>query len=108
MAIGNYPYGLMPMAFSATPTFDLSVANVFAMTLTGNVTSMTMTNPMIGHHYTFIFTQDGSGLHSAAWPANFKGVVAIPITAVASTASVQEVVYDGTNFYAVAIGQINM
>lgn len=108
MPIGNYPYGQISVAFSATPTFDCLTGNVFTMTLTGNVTSMSVTNAMPGHTYTFIFTQDSSGLHSVAWPANFKGVISIPITSLANTVGIQGVVYDGTNFYARSIGQINL
>lgn len=108
MPIGSYPYGQMPVAFSATPTFDLSTGNVFTMTVTGNITSMSMVNGQAGHMYTFIFTQDGVGLHSITWPANFKGVVSIPITVLAGTAAVQTVVYDGTNFYADSAGLINL
>lgn len=108
MAIGNFPYGPQAVAFSATPTFDCSMGNLFSMTLTGNVTSMTVTNAMAGHIYTFIFTQDGSGLHSVAWPGTFKGVISVPITALAGTSAVQMVIYNGTNFYAVSLGQINL
>jgi hypothetical protein len=108
MAVGNYPYGLITVPFSATPTFDCSQGNVFLMTLTGNVTSFTLANQMAGMFYTFIFKQDGSGLHSVAWPATFKGVIPITITALSSTAAIQTVMYDGTNFYATAIGQINL
>jgi hypothetical protein len=107
-AVGNYPYGLIIVPFSATPTFDCSQGNVFLMTLTGNVTSFTLTNPMAGMVYTFIFKQDGSGLHSVAWPATFKGIIPITITAVASTSAVQTVIYDGTNFYAISLGLINL
>ena len=108
MPFGNYPYGQNDSVFNATPTFDLSIGDVFTMTLTGNVTSMTMNNAQTGHTYTFIFKQDGFGLHSVAWPASFKGVISIPVTSVANTAAVQRVVYDGTNFYGTAIGQLNL
>jgi hypothetical protein len=108
VAIGNYPYGLQAVPFSATPAFDLSTGNVFTMTLTGNVTSMSASNGQAGHTYVFIFTQDTFGLHSVAWPSNFKGCIGIAITAVANTAAVQAVVYDGTNFYAKGIGQVNL
>ena len=108
MPIGSYPYGSIDVAFSATPTFDLSTGDVFIMTLTGNITSMTMQNPQIGAKYLFVFKQDGSGLHSVAWPASFKGCIAIPITAMANTAAIQEVFYDGTNYWATALGQLNL
>ena len=108
MSIGNYPYGQIVASFNATPTFDCSTGDSFKMTLTGNVTSMTVSNAVVGMLYTFVFAQDSSGLHSVAWPANFKGVISIPISALANTSAVQTVYYDGTNFYATAIGQLNL
>lgn len=107
MALGNYPYGLVVVPFSPTPTFDCSLGNIFTMTLTGNVISMSFTNQQAGHLYFFIFTQDGSGLHSIAWPSNAKGSVSVSIP-VASTTSVQAFLFDGTNNYAFALGQTNL
>ena len=108
MAIGNYPYGSIDVESSPTPAFDLSLGDVFIMTLKDNVTSMEMKGAQVGAHYTFIFYQNGSGLHSVTWPNNFKGCVAVPITSTANTATVQQVIYDGTNYYAVAIGQTGL
>lgn len=108
MPLGSYPYGLITLSFSASPTFDCGSGNVFAMTLTGAVTSMSVINAMPGQLYSFIFTQDGTGLHAVTWPASFKGVIAIPGTALANKTSIQAVLYDGSNFWGVALGQINL
>ena len=108
MAIGNYPYGSIDVEPSPTPAFDLSLGDIFIMTLKTSILSMEMKGEQVGAHYTFIFHQDGSGQHFVVWPDNFKGCVAVPITSVANTATVQQVVYDGTNYYAVAIGQTGL
>lgn len=96
--------------FSATPVFDGSQGLLFVMTLTGNVTSSTFINGFDAQRYTFIIKQDGNGLHSFAWPSNAKGPIAIPITALASTASTQHFIYDAAsgNLYATAIGILNL
>src|SRR5438445_818665 len=75
------------VTFSATPAFNLDTSTSKFMTLTGNVTSSTITGGVAGATYTFRICQDGAGLHSFAWPASVKtvGLISIPITAVAST-----------------------
>src|ERR1700676_4375464 len=59
--------------FSATPVFNSLVASSFQITLTGNVTSSTVSNPTAGQEITFIITQDGTGGRTFAWPADFRG-----------------------------------
>lgn len=78
------------------------------MTLTGNVTSMTITNAVAPHMYTFIFYQDSSGLHSVAWPGNFHGGLSIPITALANTIATQTFIYDGSSFIGISAGFLNI
>lgn len=58
------------LAFSATPTFDVSAAETFFMTLTSNVTGITIKNADTGRLARFIFLQDGTGGRTVAgWPA---------------------------------------
>jgi hypothetical protein len=94
--------GQVTTTFSATPTFDASAALSFKITLTGNVTSSTVTNPTAGEQITFIITQDGTGSRTFAWPANFRG--ASPIAPDATLVSIQTFIYDGTNWRAVDVG----
>ena len=108
MALGNFPYGLVVVPYSATPTFDCSLGNVFSMTLTGNVTSITITNAITPHMYTFLFYQDSSGLHSVTWPVAFHGALSIPITSLANTIATQTFIYDGSNFIGVSPGVLNI
>lgn len=61
---------LVAVAFSATPTFDASLGNIFEITLTGNVTSSTLSNAVAGANYTFIIHQDGTGSRTFVPPAS--------------------------------------
>jgi len=59
---------------ATTYTVDLSTANVFALTLTGN-TTFTFSNPAssgISSAFTLIITQDATGSRTATWPASVK------------------------------------
>lgn len=96
--------GLQPVAFSATPVFNaaLNALPTFTMTLTGNVTSSSVTNPTGGQRIAFIITQDATGSRTFAWPSNFRG--ASDIAPAASNVSVQEFLYDGTNWRATSPG----
>lgn len=74
------------VAFSATPTFNASVANAFLMTLTNNVTSSTLTGGYAGQIITLVITQDGTGSRTFAWPTNVTGAPNIKAAANAITA----------------------
>jgi hypothetical protein len=56
------------VTFSATPTFNAALASTFKITLTGNVTSSTLTGMQSGQLLIFEITQDGTGNHSFVWP----------------------------------------
>lgn len=53
-------------SFSATPTFDFSTANQFRMTMTSNVTSITLSNVQPGKGDAIILCQDGTGSRTVA------------------------------------------
>lgn len=99
--------GSTAVSFSATPAFNASLfANpLFTMTLTGNVTSSTITNPVTGQIITFVITQDATGGWTFAWPTNTKGSSAIGSNA--NEVSVQSFVYDGSNWRATGPGSVN-
>ncbi len=90
--------GLATVTFSATPTYDASVTNGFKLTLTGNVTSSTLSNAVAGQVVTFVFCQDATGGRTNVWPTNVKGGGII--TPTANICSMQSFEYDGTNAYA--------
>ncbi len=89
-------------SFAATQVFDASAGTSFTLTLTGNVTSSSVTNPTAGEIITFIITQDGIGNWAFAWPTNFKG--ASVIGAAANSISVQSFIFNGTFWLATGVG----
>lgn len=78
---------LAVIVFSGTPVFDASTANVFEITLTGNVTSSTLSNVAPGQELAFIIHQDGAGAHTFVPPANLP---LAPISGGANKTSVQQ------------------
>lgn len=58
--------------FGATTTFDFSTFIDTAVTLTGNITTMTLTNIKAGQAGTIAFIQDGTGGRTTVWNSNFK------------------------------------
>ena len=60
-------------AHSATPTFDCATSNVFEpATMTGNVTSITLTNAAAGQTVQIRFQQDATGGRTCAVPSGAK------------------------------------
>lgn len=60
---------------AASTTIDCSVGNVFTVTMSANITSLTFTNiPASGRAYslTLILQQDSSGGRSVTWPSSVK------------------------------------
>jgi hypothetical protein len=94
------------VTFSSTPNFDASLANTQKITLTGNVTSSTLSNASAGQSINFIVCQDATGGRTFAWPTNVLGGMAIGSTA--SKCSAQDFIFDGTNAYALSSGVTNM
>lgn len=73
-------------AFSATPTFNANLSNIFELgALTANVTSCTITNPSNGQTISIRVIQDGTGSRTFAAPAGSKIVGAIGATAGAAS-----------------------
>jgi hypothetical protein len=72
--------------FSATPVFDCSKGQKFEITLTGNVTSSTLTNLLPGMSLVFTIKQDATGGRTFVPPA---GLPIDPIDLTANAASLQ-------------------
>jgi hypothetical protein len=96
---------LVSTSFSVTPVFDASAGGSFAITLTGNVTSSSVTNPFAGATITFIITQDGTGGRTFVWPTNFRG--ASNIGPDANSVTVQSFIYDSAHWRATGVGSVN-
>src|SRR5579864_4170461 len=102
-------FSSLVVGFSATPAFPVSTqVQHFKITLTGNVTSSTLTiggGVIAPALIVFEIVQDGAGAHTFAWPAN---VLAAPVVnaGAGETTSVM-CYYDGTNAIAVTPGMVN-
>lgn len=69
---GAYTPSIQPI-HSATPTFNCATGNVFEpAALTGNVTSITMSNAVGGQTVNIRFVQDGTGGRTVAVPSGAK------------------------------------
>ena len=69
---GAYTPSLTP-AHSATPTFDCATGNVFEpAAMTGNVTSITLSNAVAGQTVQIRFQQDATGGRTCAVPSGAK------------------------------------
>lgn len=64
--------GLSSIAYSATPIFNALTADGFQVTLTGNITSLTLNNLTFGQRFIMAFVQDGGGGHGVTFPTNVK------------------------------------
>jgi len=86
------------VTYSTTPTFiDAAQIQLFTITLTGNASAQPMSFVGVtppGLIY-FQITQDGSGGHTFAWPANTVG--GCTIAAGAGQVTTQAFIYNGTN-----------
>lgn len=87
--------GVNTVAFSATPTFDASLGNTQTITLTGNVTSATLSNCAAGEFLVFDIIQDATGSRTFVWPTNILNAGTIGATA--SKHNIQQFYCDGTN-----------
>jgi len=94
------------VSFSGTPVFDASLGNTQTITLTGNVTSSTLSNATAGETINFVICQDSGGSHTFVWPTNVLGGMTIGSTA--SKCSAQSFIFNGTNAYALSTGAANM
>ena len=96
----------MPTATTASSTtsLDLSTGNVFTINLSSNISTLTLTNAVVGT-YLIKFVQDATGSRTVSFPAAWKwaGGVAPTLTSTASKLDIVTLVYDGTLFYATIV-----
>jgi hypothetical protein len=87
--------------YSPTPAFDASKNLTFRITLTGDVTSSTITGQVPGNLYTFIIEQDATGGHHFVWPTNVYN--AGPVDLDPNSITIQTFVVDeDNNLYSIA------
>ena len=70
---------IQSVAYSPTPTFNAGAASGFQMTLTGNITGITITGAAPGELIAIEFIQDGAGGRTVnGWPTLVTNTAAIP------------------------------
>ncbi len=84
------------VSFSATPVFPAGSYGYFAMTLTGNVTSSSITGGVNGQQITFDICQNGTGGYTFAWPASLLGAPTVNLNA--SGCTIVQAFYNGSNW----------
>jgi hypothetical protein len=60
------------ITYGTTTTFDMSTFRDAVVTLTGNITTQTLTNPTVGKAGSITFIQDGTGSRTTVWDSKFK------------------------------------
>ena len=101
-------FSSLTVGFSATPAFPASTQiQLFKITLTGNVTSSTLTLAGLTAPAIILFeiTQDATGGRTFAWPSNVLGGP-VPNAGANETTS-QLFFWDGTNAIALGGGTVN-
>jgi hypothetical protein len=99
--VASASFAATAVTYSATPTFTATTSfQLFTMTLTGNVTSSTLTPWTLPSVVVFELTQDATGNRTFAWPSNVIGGAVIGN--LANQKTVQEFLWDGSN--AIALG----
>ena len=83
-------------------TLDTTQSNVFTVSMTENVTTMTLNNPAQGQTVNILFTQDATGNRTIIWPADFKwpGGTAETLSTNSNAVDLLVITYLGTNWYA--------
>lgn len=86
--------------YSATPIFPAASYSNFSLTLSGNVTSSTITGGVTGQIATIDICQNSTGTYTFVWPTNFLNPP--PVSASASSCTGVAAVYNGTNWLTVS------
>lgn len=96
---GAYAAARNAATYAAAQTIDWSTGNVQSITLTGNITSSTWSNPIDGGRYVILLTHSGAG-RTVVWPASVKwsGGTAPTLSATGKT-DVISCVWNGTNYF---------
>lgn len=79
--------------FGATTTFDFSLFINTVVTLTGNITTQTLSNVTAGKAGTIAFIQDGTGSRTTVWNTTFKFAGGITPTLSTAASSVDILSY---------------
>lgn len=99
----TFNFSLVP--FTATPVFNFVPNTMFKMTLTGNVTSSTLTGtPSAGAFSAFSICEDGVGARNFNFPANFFPPTGFILNTTPGACNNLEFLFDGTNWQGIGGG----
>lgn len=80
-------------------TWDLASGTVITATLTGNISSLALSNPVVGQVYQLILTHSG-GSRTVAWPASVAWAGdSAPSLSANGQVDIITLVYFGSTFY---------
>jgi len=99
---GSTSVGSTAQAASGTTTINLATTNVHKIAMGTNITTLTVSNPTDNQEVTILFTQDGTGSRTIAWPSSFKwpaGSVPVLSTPAASVDMYTGIYNSTTGFY---------
>lgn len=88
------------LTYGATTTVNCQLSNSFRVVLTGNITTLSLTNPQNGQTINIRFKQDAAGSRTVAWPASFRwanGAAPALTTGVANAEDFLTAQYDSTD-----------
>jgi len=99
--------GVLPIctnsSFTATPNYAMSFDNCQIMTLTSNVTSITISGTPTARTALYLkFPQDGTGGHTVTWPANFIFPTGWALKTGANNNNDMAWQFDGTNWWPIS------
>jgi len=99
-------HGVAQTTCTGTVTINPALGDV-ECTLTGNVTTVTVTSLLAGTYFTTHLCQNSTGSYTWAWPASFHGGATIGSTASKCTDQAWRVNLAGTVAYAISQGVTN-
>lgn len=93
--IGVNPNGKKNMgSISGSTAFDVSVANTFIGTLSGNITAVMATPPIGGVRMTWVLIQDSTGSRTLSLPANAASGTTLTLSTAAAAVDIIQWIYD--------------
>ncbi len=75
----DFPSSVVSVPYATSISFNAGTSSGFDLTLTGNVTSSTLTGQSLGQLLTFIISQDATGGRTFSWPSNVPGQPVCPL-----------------------------
>jgi hypothetical protein len=86
------------VSFSGTPIFNAALYGNFSMTLSGNVTSSSITGGLAGQQVNFNICQNSTGGYTFAWPGSLVNIPNPPpvVNPVANACTVVSAIYNGS------------